>query len=185
MSNIPTNKKLYIKIKSEAKRKFKVWPSAYASGWLVREYKRLGGKYKTLSRKSHVKSRRKSHVKSRRKSHVRSRRKSHVRSRRKSHVRSYMRFHEKININRKNKDGLSRWFAEKWIDTCKLPSIVPCGRKSARISKRKYPYCRPLYKINSNTPETAKHLSINQIRKRCTSKHKHPYKRVYSRIKIS
>ena len=153
MSNIPTNKKLYIKIKSEAKRKFKVWPSAYASGWLVREYKRLGGKYKTLSRKSHV--------------------------------RSYMRFHEKININRKNKDGLSRWFAEKWIDTCKLPSIVPCGRKSASISKRKYPYCRPLYKINSNTPETAEHLSINQIRKRCTSKHKHPYKRVYSRIKIS
>ena len=169
MSNIPTNKKLYIKIKSEAKRKFIVWPSAYASGWLVREYKRLGGKYKTLSRKSHV----------------RSRRKSHVRSRRKSHVRSYMRFHEKININRKNKDGLSRWFAEKWIDTCKLPSIVPCGRKSASISKRKYPYCRPLYKINSNTPETAEHLSINQIRKRCTSKHKHPYKRVYSRIKIS
>ena len=44
--NIPANSTLYKKVKAEAKRKFKVWPSAYASGWLVREYKRRGGKYK-------------------------------------------------------------------------------------------------------------------------------------------
>ena len=42
----PTNKTLYSKVKSEAKKKFKVWPSAYASGWLVKEYKRRGGKFK-------------------------------------------------------------------------------------------------------------------------------------------
>ncbi len=45
--NIPTNKSLYARVKAEAKRKFAVFPSAYASGWLVREYKRRGGKYKT------------------------------------------------------------------------------------------------------------------------------------------
>jgi hypothetical protein len=41
----PTNTTLYNKVKAEAKRKFKVWPSAYASGWLVQEYKRRGGTY--------------------------------------------------------------------------------------------------------------------------------------------
>jgi hypothetical protein len=45
--NIPANKSLYARVKAEAKRKFAVFPSAYASGWLVREYKRRGGKYKT------------------------------------------------------------------------------------------------------------------------------------------
>ena len=32
----PTNPALYARVKAEAKRKFKVWPSAYASGWGVR-----------------------------------------------------------------------------------------------------------------------------------------------------
>ena len=44
--NTPTNKRLYEKVKREAKRKFKAWPSAYASSWLVKEYKKRGGKYK-------------------------------------------------------------------------------------------------------------------------------------------
>lgn len=43
--NAPTDKKLYEKVKAEAKKKFKSWPSAYGSGWLVQEYKRRGGKY--------------------------------------------------------------------------------------------------------------------------------------------
>jgi hypothetical protein len=41
----PTNKKLYAKVKAEAKKKFDVWPSAYASAWLTRTYKARGGKY--------------------------------------------------------------------------------------------------------------------------------------------
>jgi len=41
----PTNRALYSRVKTEAKRKFKVWPSAYASAWLTREYKKRGGKY--------------------------------------------------------------------------------------------------------------------------------------------
>ena len=41
----PTNMDLYNQVKKEAKLKFKKWPSAYASGWLVKEYKRRGGKY--------------------------------------------------------------------------------------------------------------------------------------------
>ena len=34
------------RVKAEAKRKFKVYPSAYANGWLVREYKKRGGGYR-------------------------------------------------------------------------------------------------------------------------------------------
>ena len=43
---VPTNKALYARVKAEAKRKFKVYPSAYANGWLVRTYKSRGGRYR-------------------------------------------------------------------------------------------------------------------------------------------
>ena len=41
----PKNKALYSRVKSEAKRKFKTWPSAYGSAWLVKTYKARGGTY--------------------------------------------------------------------------------------------------------------------------------------------
>ncbi len=44
-SPTPTNKTLYNRVKAEAKRKFDVYPSAYANAWLVREYKKRGGGY--------------------------------------------------------------------------------------------------------------------------------------------
>jgi hypothetical protein len=47
---VPTNKKLYAKVKAQAKRKFAVYPSAYANGWLVKTYKAKGGKYRMGSK---------------------------------------------------------------------------------------------------------------------------------------
>lgn len=44
-SPTPTNKALYNRVVAEAKRKFDKWPSAYASGYVVREYKKRGGGY--------------------------------------------------------------------------------------------------------------------------------------------
>jgi len=41
----PKNPALYSRVKAEAKRKFKVYPSAYANAWLVRTYKKRGGTY--------------------------------------------------------------------------------------------------------------------------------------------
>ena len=41
----PTNPSLYAQVKSETKREFKVYPSAYANAYLVRTYKKRGGKY--------------------------------------------------------------------------------------------------------------------------------------------
>ena len=48
-SDVPdnvANPSLYRQAKAKAKAKFDVYPSAYANGWMVQEYKRMGGKYK-------------------------------------------------------------------------------------------------------------------------------------------
>jgi len=124
----PTDKALYNRVKAAAKKKFKVWPSAYASGWVVREYKRRGGKY----------------------------------------------------TGKKNvREGLARWFAEKWINVCKLPKKVACGRPKTSLStwKKKYPYCRPSKRVSRSTPRTAKELSKEEIKRRCQRKRKSPMKK--------
>ena len=53
----PKNKKLYARVKSEAKKKFKTWPSAYGSGWLVKNYKKRGGTYSKGGSVAKVKTR--------------------------------------------------------------------------------------------------------------------------------
>lgn len=44
---IPLDEELYSRVKAAAKKKFDVYPSAVANGWVVQEYKRRGGEYKT------------------------------------------------------------------------------------------------------------------------------------------
>lgn len=46
---VPTNPTLYAKVKKEADKTYAV-PSAYKSGWIVKTYKSLGGKYKNDKR---------------------------------------------------------------------------------------------------------------------------------------
>jgi hypothetical protein len=125
----PKNKALYNKVKNEAKRRFKVWPSAYASGWLVKEYKRRGGTY---------------------------------------------------SGKKSSKEGIDRWFKEKWINVCKLPRVVPCGRPKTTLStwKKKYPYCRPSRRVAGSTPRTSKELSKAEMQRRCKQKRRRPMKRV-------
>jgi len=41
----PNNPALYARIKAKTKNKFKVYPSAYANAYLVKEYKKAGGGY--------------------------------------------------------------------------------------------------------------------------------------------
>jgi hypothetical protein len=43
----PSNMELYNRIKQEARSKFDVYPSAVANAWIVAEYKRRGGTYKS------------------------------------------------------------------------------------------------------------------------------------------
>jgi hypothetical protein len=49
--NIPNDKKKWSYAKSQAKKKFKKWPSAYASSWAAKKYKELGGTWKKKSKK--------------------------------------------------------------------------------------------------------------------------------------
>ena len=42
----PTNPKLWSQAKAQAKRKFSVYPSAYANAWASAYYKRKGGKWR-------------------------------------------------------------------------------------------------------------------------------------------
>mgnify|MGYP005657390797 CR=1 FL=1 len=45
MASKPTKPELYARIKAKVKARVKKWPSAYASGQVVREYKAAGGTY--------------------------------------------------------------------------------------------------------------------------------------------
>lgn len=129
MPSSPKNKKLYEKVKKMAKSKFKSWPSAYASSWLVKEYKKLGGAY----------------------------------SRQKSKT---------------SGSGLNRWYKEKWINVCKLPKKVPCGR--SKNKKSPYPYCRPSVRVNSKTPRLSNTLTKKERESRCIRKSRKPSKRIVS-----
>lgn len=54
------------------------------------------------------------------------------------------------------KQGLARWFAEKWVD---IRTGKPCGAsKTASF----YPTCRPTVKITSRTPVLLKDLTQSQ-----------------------
>ena len=44
--NTPVDSELWASVISAAKRTFTVYPSAYANGWAVQEYKRRGGKWR-------------------------------------------------------------------------------------------------------------------------------------------
>jgi hypothetical protein len=134
-ASIPKNKKLYEKIKKIAKKKFKVWPSAYASGWVVKTYKDLGGEWKTIEKPSSKPSSKPSPKSS----------------------------------------PLRRWYMEKWVNVCKLPKIVPCGRNN--MEDVAYPYCRPLNRITSKTPKTVKEIPYSKLKSKCRSKRRNPHKK--------
>ena len=59
----------------------------------------------------------------------------------------------------KPKGGLNKWFKEKWVDISKPKKgggYAPCGRPSARKSKRKYPKCVPAAKAARMTKAQAR-----------------------------
>jgi hypothetical protein len=45
VANIPTNEKLYAMVVSQAKAKYRIYPSPGASHWVHRRYLELGGKF--------------------------------------------------------------------------------------------------------------------------------------------
>jgi len=51
--NVPTNPELWSRAKAAAKRKFDVYPSAYANGWAAKWYKKRGGGWRTESKEAY------------------------------------------------------------------------------------------------------------------------------------
>lgn len=107
-------------------------PSAYKSGYIVKKYKDLGGRFKTVDNKTKAENKSKS----------RSRRRSRSRSRSKS-----------VSYKPKTR-GLSRWFAEKWVNQ---RGVVGYQHKSDVY--------RPTYRITANTPVTWSELTKKEIDK--------------------
>ena len=71
--------------------------------------------------------------------------------------------------------SLRRWHQEKWVD---IKTGKPCGRKSAKGSKRKYPACRPSVRVSSKTPKTKSEKSSSEktkFRRTKTSSKRIPY----------
>lgn len=82
----------------------------------------------------------------------------------------------------KPKGGLTAWFGKgkkgNWVDISapkKKGKYQPCGRKSAKSSKRGYPKCVPL--------ATAKKMTKAQIKSAVTRKRANPKSKVSTFIK--
>lgn len=81
----------------------------------------------------------------------------------------------------KKETPLQRWYKEKWINACKWPQVVPCGRSDMT---NKMAYCRPSIKVTKNTPKTVQSLTGAQINKRCKIKEKTPLVRISGKLKV-
>ena len=51
-NNVPTDKAKWTKAQAEARRKYKVHPSAYSNSYAAKRYKEMGGGWKTTKKKA-------------------------------------------------------------------------------------------------------------------------------------
>ena len=58
------------------------------------------------------------------------------------------------------KDGLGKWFGEKWVD---VKTGKPCGRSGSEKDKRGYPACRPAAAASKMTAAEKKEISSKKI----------------------
>ena len=63
----------------------------------------------------------------------------------------------KSSPNTRAKGGLTRWFAENWVD---VKTGKPCGRSKGE--KRGYPACRPSKRVSSKPPKTVGEMTKSE-----------------------
>lgn len=82
------------------------------------------------------------------------------------------------NLGRAQEEPLTRWFQEEWVNVCvpkKNLKYEPCGRAKSNIKDREnYPYCRPLHRINKDTPRTVSEFTEQELEEMCAFKHSLP-----------
>jgi hypothetical protein len=195
---VPVNKKLYAKVLKSVKSKVKVWPSAYASGQVVRKYKSEGGKYrfgsstslnpmikkclsiiygdKVLTRFGKKRTSKKPVQLKIKKLAKKLKIKLYIKKNGKRVMKSLNVLKKQIKSKQKNSQltGLNRWFKEKWVNVCvkKNGKYTPCAKSS-----KKYPYCRPSIRVNSKSPKTVGEISKRKLKELC--KKKKNLKKVY------
>ena len=192
---IPTDQTLYMKVKEKVKKniqKTSRWPSAYGSAKLIKQYKKefkekYGSKKNPYIEKKSTRPKKSAtklvakQIKTKKSIKVNKSKKCPKGSRRNSKTGRCRKSNAKKS-NRKN-SGLKRWFNEKWVNVCEKrgKSYAPCGRKKVEDSK-KYPYCRPLHRINKGTPMTVSELikkhGLKKIKQMCSKKNTGNSKRI-------
>jgi hypothetical protein len=90
-------------------------------------------------------------------------------------VSNYKKLGGKYGGKKPEKDGLSRWYKEKWANLNKKTKngdYNQCGRKNMNDD---YPLCRPLLRISKDTPKTVKELTVESINKAIKAKKNSKY----------
>jgi hypothetical protein len=144
----PVDPELYDIAKNMVKSRVKVWPSAYASGQLVSEYKRLFAQMYGNNKSPYLEDN------------------------------EGLGYQLESELESESvPDPLNRWFREVWVNVCEKDNnnnYLPCGRKKANLSPDSYPYCRPLHRISKNTPRTVEEFSQEELDRMCTYKRSNP-----------
>lgn len=140
MTNVPVNTKLYENVKAQAKRKFDVWPSAYASGWLVKTYKARGGTYRVQDGKN----------------------KQAERPAKKQSEKPLSRWYDEKWVD------VCRYLETGKLTPCGRRSTRQSATSTSRDEK--YPYCRPSVRISDKTPKTLDEISRQELERRCRVK---------------
>lgn len=83
---------------------------------------------------------------------------------------------ERLGLLQAEPEGMSalqRWFKEEWVNVCEKDdkgNYKPCGRQAATRKAEDYPYCRPLHRVDKNTPRTVGELSEQELTQMCERK---------------
>jgi len=138
------NPDLWITIRNEAREKFQVFPSAYASSWISREYKKRGG---TFSDDEH-----------------------YVEKKTKDTSDLTRWFNELwVNVCEPIKDAqYSSPQSSPQYPPCGRK------HSNLDHYENDYPFCRPSVRVSSKTPKTVQEFSKSQLTKLCAAKRSQP-----------
>lgn len=140
----PVDQQLYDNVRELVKSRVTVWPSAYASGQLVKEYKRQFAELYGSNEDPYTTPKPKL---------------SEASTFSEDDVPLQRWFDEEwVNVCEKTADGRYK----------------PCGKAIANLDQDQYPYCRPLYRISSHTPRSVNEFTAAELEQMCQYKRSLP-----------
>jgi len=147
----PTNKQLYASATKKVKSRVKIWPSAYASGQVVSEYKRRGGKYSCSSFGGTP---------------------SRCKNMFDFGLSGLARWFKERWVNVCSPTKVPCGTAKQLVRNLKGTNRVVPTKKPGK-------YCRPSVRVNSRTPTTVGELTPKKRRSMCSKKRANPKRKVF------